>query len=98
MLYSIHKFKGGDCMSKVNIHVVLKTQEKIYDYELPGIYKEEDKTLVEEGEEEDIINTRISEGHMVMDGMKICPTRKFYDYVQDVLADTYVKLAEDKRE
>ena len=48
-------------------------------------------------EEEDIINTRISEGHMVMDGLNIYPTRKFYDYVQDVLADTYVKFTEDKR-
>lgn len=46
-------------------------------------------------EEEDIINARISEGHMVMNGLKICPTKKFYDYVQDILADAYVKLAED---
>lgn len=47
-------------------------------------------------EEMDIINARIIEGHMMCDSdNNLYPTRKFYDYVQDILADTYVKFAED---
>lgn len=49
-----------------------------------------------DNEEMDIIDTRINEGHMLVDSdSKIYPTRKFYDYVQDILADTYVNLVED---
>ena len=33
-------------MSKINIHTVLKTQEKTYEYTIPAIYKEDDKTII----------------------------------------------------
>lgn len=33
-------------MSKVNIHTVLKTQEKTYEYNVPAIYKDDEKTLI----------------------------------------------------
>ena len=39
-------FKAGDNMAKVNIHTVLKTQEKIYEYDIPAILKEEEKTIL----------------------------------------------------
>lgn len=46
-------------------------------------------------EENNIIKKRASEGHMIKEGTSIYPTREFYDYVQDILADTYVELVED---
>lgn len=48
-------------------------------------------------EEMDIINVIINEGHMMIVEFngKIYPTRDFYDYVQSVLADTYVVFSED---
>ena len=33
-------------MSKINIHAELKTSEKSYDYILPAIYHEDDKTII----------------------------------------------------
>lgn len=39
-------------MSKVNIHVVLKTQEKTYDYNVPAIYKEDEKVLIYKEQDE----------------------------------------------
>lgn len=48
-------------------------------------------------EERGIIGKRVDEGHMQMFfDAGLCPTREFYDFVQDVLADTYVVLVDDK--
>lgn len=48
-------------------------------------------------EEMDIIDMIIDKGHMMFfeHNDKIYPTREFYDYVQSILADTYVMLTED---
>ncbi len=45
-------------MSKVNIHAVLKTQEKIYDYIVPAIYKEDEGIIIYK--EKDSENTKTS--------------------------------------
>lgn len=47
-------------------------------------------------DEKIILNCRISEGHIfrLADG-QIYPTRKFYDFIQSVLADSYVVFLED---
>ena len=33
-------------MSKVNIHTILKTQEKTYEYNVPAILKEDERIIV----------------------------------------------------
>ena len=33
-------------MSKINIHTVLKTQEKTYEYNVPAIFKEDERTII----------------------------------------------------
>lgn len=33
-------------MSKINIHAVLKTQEKTYEYDVPAIYREDDGIII----------------------------------------------------
>ena len=33
-------------MSKVNIHTILKTQEKTYEYDIPAILKEDERTII----------------------------------------------------
>ncbi len=33
-------------MSKINIHTVLKTQERLYEYDVPAIYREEDGIII----------------------------------------------------
>ena len=54
-------------------------------------------------EEEDIISEMVNKGYMrIEEGErrknKLYPTREFYDYVQDILADTYVRFVEDIKE
>ena len=33
-------------MSKVNIHTILKTQEKTYEYSIPAIFKEDEEIII----------------------------------------------------
>lgn len=33
-------------MSKVNIHTVLKTQEKLYEYDVPAIFREDEQIIL----------------------------------------------------
>lgn len=39
-------------MSKVNIHTILKTQEKTYEYEVPAIFKEDEKVILYKEQDE----------------------------------------------
>lgn len=39
-------------MSKINIHTVLKTQEKTYEYEVPAIYREDDGIIIYKEQDE----------------------------------------------
>lgn len=39
-------------MSKINIHTILKTQEKTYEYDVPAIYKEDEKTIIYKEQDE----------------------------------------------
>lgn len=39
-------------MSKVNIHTILKTQEKTYDYEVPAIFREDEKIILYKEQDE----------------------------------------------
>lgn len=49
-----------------------------------------------DNEEVSILNTRIIDAYMIMDSNnKIYPTKEFYYYVQDILADAYVEFMED---
>lgn len=45
-------------MSVINIHTILKTQEKTYEYDVPAIYKEEDGIIIYR--EKDDQNTKTS--------------------------------------
>ena len=39
-------------MSKVNIHTILKTQEKTYEYNVPAILKEDERIIVYKEQDE----------------------------------------------
>lgn len=44
-------------MSKINIHVVLKTQEKSYEYDVPAIFKEDEKVIIYKEQDEERTTT-----------------------------------------
>lgn len=53
MCYNLlQKFETGDNMSKINIHTVLKTQEKTYEYDVPAIFREDDEILIYKEQDE----------------------------------------------
>lgn len=62
-------------MSKVNIHTVLKTQEKTYDYEVPAIFKEDERTIIYKEQDEQrttaIFNYRTKELTRENDSLKM---------------------------
>lgn len=54
-------------------------------------------------DEEDMISEMVENGYAEIkkearEKYGLYPTREFYDYVQDILADTYVRFVEDIKE
>ena len=48
-------------MSKINIHTILKTQEKTYEYDVPAIFKEDEKILIYKEQDEKVIKLKEEE-------------------------------------
>ncbi len=47
-------------MSKLNIHATLKTQEKIYEYNVPAIYNEDESVIIYKEQDDEHTKTRFN--------------------------------------
>lgn len=49
-------------MSKINIHTVLTTAENVYEYDVPAIYKEDEKVIIYKEKDEENTTTTYNYG------------------------------------